>query len=175
MQRRAGGEAVLEATGEIAGKTTLVRAKRGEIPFLAIHVVNRNECRLAAHRQANVALEKVLIDLVAERLDLLPLLIGVGLGDARGLDDALDRHREVKFDLGFLNGAADGRGRAGLGRAGKGDVAFAGDKARGRIEPDPARAGQIHLGPGMKIGEIIGRPHRSIDSLHIRRELDEVA
>ena len=33
-------------------------------------------------------------------------------------------------------------------------VAFAGQQARGRIEADPAGAGQIDLGPGVQVGEV---------------------
>ena len=42
----------------------------------------------------------------------------------------------------------------GLGRARERNVAFAGQQPRRRIEPDPARAGNIGLGPRVQIGEI---------------------
>ena len=36
-----------------------------------------------------------------------------------------------------------------------GTCAFAGQQARGRVEPDPARAGQKHLAPGVQVGEVL--------------------
>ena len=41
-------------------------------------------------------------------------------------------------------------------------MAFAGQHARGRIQPDPACSGDIHLGPGVQIGKVDFRATRSI-------------
>src|SRR5271156_6000113 len=54
-------------------------------------------------------------------------------------------------------------------------MAFASQEARGRIEPDPAGARKIDLGPGMEIGEVVVRPGRPVDSDPIWLELNEVA
>ena len=64
----------------------------GRVPLVAVHVVDRDEGRLAPHRQANVAGAKLLVDLVAELLDRPPLLLGIGLGDARVFMDPLHVH-----------------------------------------------------------------------------------
>jgi hypothetical protein len=100
--------------------------------------------------------------LVAEAFDLDPLLVGVGLGDARRFPDAGDLH--VVLELGFaLVAAGDRRGGSRLGRAGERDVAFAGEQAGGRIEADPAGARQVDLGPGVQVGEVLGPEGPSSD------------
>ena len=37
----------------------------------------------------------------------------------------------------------------------------------GRVEADPAGAGQINFGPGVQIGEILRRPGRTLERLHV--------
>ena len=67
-------------------------------------------------------------------------------------------------------------GRAGwLGRAGQRNMAFAGKQARRRIKPDPACAGQIHLAPGVQIGEIDLGAAGAIQRLDVGFELNQVA
>ena len=39
-------------------------------------------------------------------------------------------------------------------RRGEREMAFAAEQAGGRIEPDPAGARKIDLGPGMQVGEV---------------------
>jgi hypothetical protein len=50
-------------------------------------------------------------------------------------------------------------------RRGQRDVAFAGQQARGRVEPDPAGAGQIDLGPGVQVGEVVIGARRPVQRL----------
>ena len=57
----------------------------------------------------------------------------------------VDPHVEVELDIGEARQARDRRGVAIMRRRGERDVAFAGQQARGRIEADPAGAGQIDL------------------------------
>ena len=45
----------------------------------------------------------------------------------------------------------------------------------GGIEADPARAGQIHLGPGVQIGEVALGAGRTLERLLVGLELDQVA
>ena len=54
-------------------------------------------------------------------------------------------------------------------------MAFAGQQARGRIETDPAGAGQIYLAPGVQVGEVGGRAGRAVERFHVGDELDQVA
>ncbi len=85
-----------------------------DVPLRAVHVVDGDERGLAAHGEANVAGANVLIDAAAERLDALPLRVGVGQRDARVFVDARHRHlvRELHFAL--IHGAGDRRGRGRL-------------------------------------------------------------
>ena len=140
-----------------------------------IDVVDRDEGRLAADGEPDVVRIEQLVDLMAESVDLLPLLLGIGLGDARRFVDAVDRHMEAELDLGRLDHAGDRRGVDVMGRGGERHMPFAGHEPRGRIEADPAGAGQIDLGPGMQIGEILLRPRGAVQRLHIGRELDQIA
>ena len=60
-------------------------------------------------------------------------------------------------------------------RRGQRDVALAAEQAGGRVEPDPARAGDVDLGPGVKVGEVVVRAGRAVQRLQIVLELDQVA
>ena len=79
----------------------LHRPQRRRVPLGPIHVVDRNEGRFAAHRQSHVVLVEVRVHLMTERLNLLPLLSVVRLGDSRIFMDASDRHRELESRAGI--------------------------------------------------------------------------
>ena len=55
------------------------------------------------------------------------------------------------------------------------DVALAGEQPRRRVQPDPARAGDVHLGPGVQVGEVGGRARRPVERLDVGGQLDQVA
>ena len=55
------------------------------------------------------------------------------------------------------------------------DMALSGHEAGGRVEADPARAGQVDLGPGVQVGEIVVGAGRSVERLHVRAKLNEIA
>src|SRR6185369_12417299 len=107
-----------------------------------------------------------------------PALVGKGFGDARVLGRA--RHLHVEGEIG-VDGtrrrvtAADRRGVAMMWRRGEGDVAFAGEQARGGIESDPARPGKIDLAPGVEVGKVVVGAGRAVERYEVRLELDEVA
>jgi hypothetical protein len=61
------------------------------------------------------------------------------------------------------------------GRGGQRDVALAGEQAAGGIEADPAGAGQVHLAPGVQVGEIRRRAAGSVERFDIGGELDQAA
>ena len=64
----------------------------------------------------------------------------------------------------------------GEGVAAKRNMPLARHQPGGRIQPDPAGARQIHLRPGMQIGEILRRAGRpAIDRFYIGDELNEIA
>ena len=54
-------------------------------------------------------------------------------------------------------------------------MALPGKQRRSGVEPDPAGARNIDLGPGMQVGEILGRAARAIQTWLVGGELDEVA
>ena len=85
------------------------------------------------------------------------------------------RHGEVEVDLARLDQAGDRRGRHRLGAGGQRDMPLARHQAGGGVQPDPAGAGQVDLGPGVQVGEVGGRPFRPLQRLHVGDELDQVA
>ena len=105
----------------------------------------------------------------AEGEDFVPLLFGIRLGDARRFQDAAHRHLVVKRRDAWFEKAGNGRGAGRVGRAGERDVSLAGKQSGGWIESDPARAGQIDFGPGVKIGEIGSGAGWAFERLYVRR------
>ena len=175
MQEAAGREPFPQAADQPIGELALARTDRVGVPFARFEVVDRDEGRLSAHRQADVARDERPVDLLAEPVERRPRLFREGLGDARMLRHALDPHVEREVDVGEAGDAGDRRGVAVMRRGGERDVAFAGQKPGGRIEADPAGAGKIDLGPGVKIGEVMIRSRRPVERDEVRLELDQVA
>ena len=169
------GVFVLELAVQLGRACALGRPQRGGVPFLAIGVIDRDEGRLAAHRQTNIAGRELCVHLAADCQDLLPLRLGVRLGDARGFPDAGDLHLVRELDLGLVHAAADGRCSRRLGRAGQRNMPLARQQAGGGVQADPATTGQVDLAPGVQVREVLFGPRRAIQGLHIRLELDEVA
>ena len=91
------------------------------------------------------------------------------LGDARHV------HIEAEFDIGEARHAGDRRGIAIVRRGGERDVAFAGQEAGRRVEPDPAGAGDIDLAPRVQIGEVLVGAGRPVERNEVRLELDEIS
>ena len=89
--------------------------------------------------------------------------------------DPLDAHVEGEIDIGEARHARNRRRVAIMGRRGERNVAFAGQEARGRIEADPAGAGQIDLAPSVQIGEVVVGAGRAIERGPVRLELNEIA
>ena len=89
--------------------------------------------------------------------------------------DALDPHLEAEFAMRRFDHAGDRRAGAVMRRGAQRQMALAAKQARGRVEPDPAGAGQIDLGPGVQIGEIMLRALGAFERLDVGRELDEIA
>ncbi len=160
---------------QFGGVGAFGRTERLGVPFGAVRIVDRNEGRFAAHGQADVAGGQVGVDAPAERFDAGPLRLGIRLGDARRLPHALDLHDVRELAFARLGEAGDRRGRRRFGRTGDRDVPLAGEQAGRRIEADPAGAGQVDLAPGMQVGEIPVGAGRTVERLHVRRELDQVA
>ncbi len=160
---------------QLGGQLALARAQCGGVPLGAVAVIDGNERRLAAHGQAHVVAHQISVDLPAEGLDVLPLFFGVGLGDARRLPDALDRHFVAEFGFARLDQPADRRGGGRLRAARQRNVPFACEQPGRGVQSDPARARQIHLAPGVQIGEIDVGAGRPVQRLDISLELNQVA
>ena len=175
VQEAAGAVVRAQPLHQVLREHALGRAQRIGVPLGAVAVVHRHEGGLAAHRQAHVAGHQLLVDPLAERQHAVPLLFGVGLGDARRLPDARDAHAVREVDLALVDRAAHRRRARRLRRAGQRDVALAGQQARRGIEPDPARARQVDLAPGVQVGEVDLAAAGPVERLHVGLELDQVA
>ena len=116
------------------------------------------------------------VDLIAEPVERFPRVLGEGFGDARVLRHPLDPHVENKLGIGEADIAADDRGGVAVMRGRRErDVALAGQEARGWIETDPTRAGQIDFRPGVQVGEVVVGARRPIERYEVGLELDEIA
>ena len=174
MQHAAGGEVVFQAQGQLAGQGAFVVAMGFGVPLGAVHVVDGNERRLAALGQAHILPLEVGINLLAELVDLVPVLIAVRFSHPRVFMNAGDGHLVFEGHLGLVGEAADGRRRGRQRRTGQRNVPFAGEHARGGVEADPAGAGDIHLGPGMQVGKVHRGAAGSIQRLLVGSQLDQV-
>ena len=58
---------------------------------------------------------------------------------------------------------------------GERQMAFAAEKARRRVEPDPAGAGHVDFRPGMQVGKVLARALRALDRIDVGLELDQIA
>ncbi len=153
-----------------------MRPVGGGVPLRRLHVVDGHEGRLAAHGQAHVVFPQNFIHLVAQGFDVLPLRLAVRLGDTRIFVDADDLVHETELALGVADVAAgDRRGADRIGRAGQGNMALAGKQPGSRVQANPTRPRNVHLGPSVKIGEILLRAGRPVQRLHIRRQLHQIA
>ncbi len=168
-------EALAQTTEQAERELPLLRRQRRVVPLRSVHVVDRHERRLAALRQPHVVRGERGVDLLAQRVDRRPLRVGVGTGHPRILVDAGDAHREVELDLADVGEADDRRRVARVGGAGERQVAFAGQQPRRRVEPDPAGAGNVGLGPRVQVGEVALGAGRAVERLHVGDQLDQVA
>ena len=158
----------------------------GHVPLVPFAVVDRDEGRLAPHREPHVPGAEPLVDPVAERLDRSRHCSSVYGLVTRGVSSIrvtsmwnANSGRTSSFSLAgsFVkpNEPVIGAGAEGIGRAGERDVTLAREQARGRVEADPARPRHVHLGPGVEVGEVELRPRRTIEGLDVGLELDQVA
>ena len=175
VQQGARRQPVAQAACQHLGAFALVRAERGGGPFGRVHVVDRDEGRLAALRQAHVHCVQLAIHQPAEGADVRPLVFGVGLSDARIFLEARDGVTEFQRGFAGVGKAGDGRGGRGMRRAGQRDVTLAGEQAGGRVEADPAGAGYENFRPRMQVGEVGFRAGRAIERFLVGGELHQIA
>src|ERR1700722_12323478 len=53
-------------------------------------------------------------------------------------------------------------------------MAFSAKEPRGCVKPNPSRAGQIDLGPGVQVGEVAIRAARPFDRIDVGSPLDQI-
>jgi hypothetical protein len=170
MRKTFRGVLLAQPVIERGRQLALVGTQRRGIPLGAVGIVPRHERRLAAHREADVAVARDPRRYgVAELLDLRPVEVRVGLRDARRFPDAADLHVMPEGHLALVDRTRHRRRGRRFGRARERNMAFAREQARRGIESDPATAWQVHLAPRVQVGEILFRPRRAIERLHVRR------
>ena len=167
--------ALAQAADQIVGALALGGADRGGVPLLGLVIVDRDEGRLAAERQPHVAGCQIGIDFLAQLVERGPGLVGERQRDARLLVDAGDLHLEGERHLGRIDAAGDRRGRAVMRRRADRQMALAAEQAGGRVEPDPAGAGQEDLGPGVQIGEVVIGAGRAVERHLVGLQLHQIA
>ena len=175
VQHAPGGEALAEATDQRAGEPALVLAERGDGPLGAVHVVHADEGRLAALGQAHVAGLQPRVDDVAQRERLRPVGVAHRARHARVLVHAGHAVVEVELDLAGIRRAGHRRRARRIRGARERNVTLAGEQPGRGVQPDPAGAGQVHLGPRVQVGEVLLRARRTVQRLLVRRELHQVA
>ena len=119
----------LEPRQQFTRQHPLALTQRLGVPLDAVAIIDRHESGFPALRQAHIADGQLAVDLVSQRLDLLPLLVAVGQRYARGFPFAPHAHRMLELHLAFGKTTADGSGRTRLRRAGQRNVALAGQQA----------------------------------------------
>ena len=155
-------------------RRSLHRTQGIDVPLRALGLVDADECWLAAHGQAHILRLQFCVDAVRNLFDLRPLLIGERLGRPRRIVQAANGHGVAELHVGRLDRASDGRGLGSIRRADQRDVALAGKQARGRIHPNPARARQERLCPGMQIRGVGLRAARIFRRALVRRQLNQI-
>ena len=115
------------------------------------------------------------VHLVAEPFDFCPGGVGVRLGYPRRFTNPLDGHIEGECALAGLHPPGDRRGGGRMRGRRQRDVAFARQQAGGGVEPHPAGARQVGLGPRVQVGEVGVASGGAIQGLLIGLELNQIA
>ena len=175
VQQAARTERRLQAPQKHVGQSAFGRTEGVVVPLVALHVVDGHEGGFDPHRQPHVVVGEGPVDGAPQGIDGRPPGFRIGPGDSRRLAQAGHRHRMVELDLRLRHHAADGRGGRRVRRRRHRQVTLGREHARGRVEPHPSRARQIHLGPGVKVGEVAGRTGGSVEGFDVGDELNQVA
>ena len=167
MQQRAVREGIPQSAQQGGGGGQLFRSQGIGVPLRAVHVVDGNERRLAAHGEPDVPRGDVPVHVMAQSLDPPPLRVGIREGDARIFMDTRHVHLMLEGDLAGIHAAGYRRRSRRLRRGRQRNVPFPGEQSGGRVQADPPRAGQVHFGPGVQVREIARRPFGPFQRLHI--------
>ena len=175
LQEAARREAAPQPPDQLIGADALGRPERIGVPLGRLVIVDRHEGRLAAHGEADVLRDEVVVDLLSQRVERRPGVVGEREGHARPFGDAGHLHLEREILRRTVGETGQRRGRMVMRRRRDRQVPFGAQQAGGRIETDPAGAGNVDLGPGVQVGEVRGRSGGPVERLDVRLELDEIA
>src|SRR5262249_15232567 len=90
-----------QSLDENSRQPQLFRTERVRVPLFTVHVTERNERRLASHRQPDIACRKLRIDLFTDFVQPLPLLFAIRLRNAGILVNARHAHFVDELDFAF--------------------------------------------------------------------------
>ena len=110
VEKPARREALIEPPQQLLAEPAFVLAERRDVPLGALHVIDRYESWLAAHRETDIARADVAIDLEAERFDTVPLLVRIRQGHAWIFMNPRDAHFVMKLDLARADQTRNWRG-----------------------------------------------------------------
>src|SRR6516164_6098409 len=175
VQHAAGCKTLSEAAYYVVSEAAFCRSDRGAVPFGRVPVVDRDERGFGPHGQPHVFPEKVLVHLLAEGTERRPGFLGKRQRHPRPFGNTRHARLKREFHLGWLDRSSDRHRRTMVRRCRQRQMAFATEHAGGRIEPDPASAGQVNFSPRMQVDAILLDTFRTIERLHVGLELDEVA
>ncbi len=171
VKQRARRYPLAEAADESQAAGSLHRPQSIDVPLRAVRLVDADERRFAAHRQAHILRLKVRIDAMRHLFHLEPIFFGERFGRPRGIIQAANRDGIVEVHVGRFNRALNGRSLGSVGGADEWDVTLAREQARGRIHSDPTRTRQKYFRPGMEIGRVGLRTARGVRLHLVRRFL----
>ena len=105
MQKAALTILVAQLVHQRCGKASLGGAQCVSVPFSRVAVGGGHEGRLTTHGQANIAPHQLAVYRFAQSHDAGPLVVGVGLGDARGFVNPGHAHVVGKSHFALVNAA----------------------------------------------------------------------
>ena len=107
MEQRAGSHPFAQTPNQSHTSIPLGLTECFDIPLRAFRLIDANEGRLTAHRQAYIMLLKVFIDLVCDLLEPRPIVLAERLASPRSIIQTPNRYGIAEFHLGRFDSAAD--------------------------------------------------------------------
>src|SRR5262245_34165745 len=101
MQQSAWRHSIPEPVEKPLSQDSFLRSERGRVPFGAIHVIDRYEGRLTAHREAHIRSRNLFINRPPQRVDRFPLVFRIWQSDTWILVDARNPHLVGELHLAF--------------------------------------------------------------------------
>ena len=144
--------------------------------LLAVHVIDGDKGGFPAPWSGvRSARRQGRVNAVAHGMDGLPHGLGVGAGVERGSSRMRVTLMVWPNATSHLSTApVMGAALWGSGEQARGMLPLTGKQSRGGVHPHPAGTGQVHLGPGVQVGEVGLRAGRAVQGFDVRRQLDQV-